>query len=196
MSEKSSPLIFPLISGGISPFTRKLSKYFLMTESMPEGKDGNIPRGLFMWLFFSSQKHRGHWRKRLSADGDSLILLFLDVFVLGTRSSMKSQRVFCSALFIYYSLSVSFSSYFSNDNLPRMCISGMKALLSGYFAAKKDKNPSFTILKEWAKEHIMLPVRFVFDRKVLIFPSCRFERIISSSISLYALHHSCSMHLI
>jgi hypothetical protein len=72
-----------------------------MTESMPEGKDGNIPRGLFMPLFFSSQKHRGHWRKRLSADGDNLILLFFGVFMLGAGSFMKSHRVFCFPLDIY-----------------------------------------------------------------------------------------------
>ena len=51
-----------------------------MTESIPAGKDGNMPRGLFIPLFLSSQKHRGHTRKRFSDDGDNLILLFLNIW--------------------------------------------------------------------------------------------------------------------
>jgi len=54
-----------------------------------------------MPLFFSSQKHRGHSRKRLSADGDSLILFFFGIPVFGAGSSMKSHRVLCFPSLIY-----------------------------------------------------------------------------------------------
>jgi hypothetical protein len=71
-----------------------------MTESIPPGKDGNIPRGLFIPLFLSSQKHRGHSRKRFSDDGDNLISLFSGVLVSGARSFMRAHRVICSPLII------------------------------------------------------------------------------------------------
>jgi len=41
---------------------------------MPLGKDGNIPRGRLNFLFFSSQKHFGQFKKRFKALGDNLIL--------------------------------------------------------------------------------------------------------------------------
>lgn len=44
-----------------------------MTRSIPEGNEGNIPRGRLMPLTFSSQKQRGQSRKRLSALGERRI---------------------------------------------------------------------------------------------------------------------------
>lgn len=39
---------------------------------MPDGKEGNIPAGLFQTLCLSNQKQRGHSPIKLSEDGDSV----------------------------------------------------------------------------------------------------------------------------
>jgi hypothetical protein len=44
-----------------------------MARSIPPGNEGNIPRGRLMFLTLSSQKQRGHSKKRLSVEGDNLI---------------------------------------------------------------------------------------------------------------------------
>ena len=52
--------------------TLNLSKWALSTLSMPLGKEGKIPRGLFIPLLKCNQKQRGQSFRRLKDDGENL----------------------------------------------------------------------------------------------------------------------------
>jgi hypothetical protein len=47
-------------SGGNNPLSLNLSKWVLSIPSIPEGRLGNMPAGLFQTLCLSNQKHLGH----------------------------------------------------------------------------------------------------------------------------------------
>ncbi len=61
-----------LSSGGWRPFSRNLSKWFLIMSSIPPGRLGNGPEGRFTPSLMWSQKHRSHSINRLTRRGDSL----------------------------------------------------------------------------------------------------------------------------
>src|SRR3989344_6591163 len=81
-SNKSIPLVSPLSfsSGGNSPFLIKLSKCIFSIPSIPEGRLGNIPAGLFQTACWVNQKHRGHSWNKLREEGESLnVILFYPI---------------------------------------------------------------------------------------------------------------------
>src|SRR3989344_7996696 len=69
--KSSTPSNLPSNSGGNFPKARYLSKYFLIKRSIPPGNEGKIPRGRWIPLTCSSQKHLGHSKNTLSVEGDN-----------------------------------------------------------------------------------------------------------------------------
>src|SRR3989344_386711 len=69
-----SPLLHN--SGGSWPFAMNLLKCSLSILSIPEGRLGNIPSGLFHTLCCVSQKHLWHSFIKFKAEGESLKFIF------------------------------------------------------------------------------------------------------------------------
>src|SRR5262245_14027410 len=74
---------------GKPSWPRKVSKYFLMTLSMPTGRDGNGPDGRRIFFRSASQKHRGQSTNRLRVEGESFILSLF--FFLATGISVARK---------------------------------------------------------------------------------------------------------
>jgi hypothetical protein len=63
-----------------------------MARSIPLGNEGNIPRGRLIFLALSSQKQRGHSRKRLRVEGDNLIKLIFRLTGNIKNNQAKSKK--------------------------------------------------------------------------------------------------------